>query len=274
MISINSILNFTSRFRNGYTAMDKIKIFLYNFLFIALYPINRVSFILMKKLILHPKTFFGNLTIRNSDGIFICRDHVDLDVVSENFEKGIRTYFKEFRKGVFVDVGANVGKYTIMISNQMTRNGKIISIEPHPDNFKILKKNINLNKCKNVIALNLACWNKRNNLKLFGHENQPLLASAIKSSKEYITVNAETLDNILKKMKIKDVDLIKLDVEGAESKVLEGMKLILKSGKPKIIFEAWTEDYVNTCKKILETYNYKIKQLDKIYWLGFCDKKL
>ena len=269
MMNINTILDFTSRFRNGYTTIDKIKIFLYNFLFIALYPINRVSFILMKKFILHPKILVGNFKIRNSDGIFVCRDHVDMDIVSENFEKGIRTYFKGFRKGVFVDVGANVGKYTIMISNQMARNGKVISVEPHPDNFKVLEEAIKLNKCKNVVSLNIASWNKKDVLKLFSHEDQPLLASAIKQSKKYIQVEADSLDHILEKLKIKDVNLIKLDVEGAESKVLEGMKRTLQSGNAKVIFEAWDDNYVKACKKVLENYNYKIKQLDKIYWLGF-----
>ena len=272
MTKIGHFLTFISRFRNGYETLDKIKIFLHNILYIGFYPINSIYFLMFKKIIIHPKFLFNNFKIKNSDGLFICRDNVDLDIVSETFEQDIRKYFKEFEKGIFVDVGANIGKYTIMISNQINNNGKIISIEPHPDNFKILKKNINLNKCKNVIPLNFACWNKKGTLKLFSHEDQPLLASAIKQSEKYVTVSAESLDNILKKVKIKNVDFVKLDVEGAESKVLEGMKTMLKSGKTKIIFEAWNDKYVNDCRKILETYNYKIKQLDKMYWLGYHDE--
>ena len=47
------------------------------------------------------------------------------------------------------------------------------------------------------------------------------------------------------------------------------MKIILKHGRAKISFEAWNDDYVHECKKVLEAYDYKMKHLDKMYWLGF-----
>ncbi len=227
-----------------------------------------MSFFLLKRNIVYPKILLTNFKVKNSDGLFICRDNIDLDIVSESFEFGIRKYFKKFKGGVFIDVGANIGKYTVMISNQINSRGKIISIEPHPGNFQLLKKNIEINDCKNVIPLNLACWDKKDLIKLFSHENHPLLASAIKQSTKYIEVDAEPLDDILDKLNIKNVDFIKLDVEGAEEKVLNGMKKILKAGKTKIIFEAWNDEYLLACKKILETYNYKVRHLDKMYWMG------
>jgi len=269
MSYIKNFLALINNFKYGYGTSDKVKIFLHNILYIILYPVNRFSFLFFKKHAIHPKFFFNGFKVKNSDGLFICRDNVDLDVVSEDFEYDIRKYFKTFKKGIFVDIGANIGKYTIMISNQVKGTEKIISIEPHPENFEILEKNIGLNNCKSVILLNLACWNKKGVLKLYSHENQPLLASAVRPSKNYIKVNSNSLDNILKKMKIKNVDLIKIDVEGAESNVLEGMENVLKSGKAKIIFEAWNDVYLASCRKILQNYNYKIKHLDKMYWIGF-----
>lgn len=269
MRSIKRLLTFVTRFRKGYKKGDKIFIFLYTILHLALYPINRLSFLTLKKNLIPPKIFFNNFTIRNYDGLFLCRDNVDLDVVSEDFERGIRSYFKEFKKGVFIDIGSNIGKYTVMIGNQLNDKGKVISIEPHPQNFEVLQKNIELNNCKNVTSLNIACWNKKNELKLYNHEDQPLLASAVKKSRKYITVKADTLDSILKNLEISNIDMVKIDVEGAESEVLKGMDYILKNKKPKVIFEAWDDDYLEACKKILENYGYGIEHLDKMYWIGY-----
>ncbi len=268
MSFLKKIFVFVTNFRYGSTIADKIKIFLHNFLFMVTYPLNRISFLLLKRNLFHPKILFRQFKVRNSDGVFICRDNVDVDIVSESFEKEIRNVFKDFKEGVFVDIGANIGKYTVMIGNQMKGKGKIISVEPHPSNFEILKKNVELNKCDNVTLVNAACWNTKSTLKLFSHETHPLLASAVKESKEFITVDSEPLDDILDRVGVKDVDLVKIDVEGAEPKVMEGMKRLLQTSKPKIIFEAWDASFVEACRKVLETYNYKINQLSSIYWVG------
>ncbi|MBI2542869.1 MAG: FkbM family methyltransferase [Candidatus Aenigmarchaeota archaeon] len=261
-------ITFITRFRSGYTPMDRIKIFLYSVLYILFYPINVLSFALIKRNLIHLKKIFNGFGVVNSDGVYVCRDNVDLDIVSENFERDIRKYFKNFNRGTFVDIGANIGKYTVMISNQMKDNGRIISIEPHPDNFKILEKNIEINELKNITPLNLACWNKKDSLKLFNHENQPLLASVTKSSGDFMEVAANSVDNILEEFGVDDVDMIKLDVEGAEAKVLEGMDKLLRKGRVKIIFEAWDDEHLSDCRKLLGGYNYKVEHLNKMYWMG------
>ena len=55
--------------------------------------------------------------------------------------------------------------------------------------------------------------------------------------------------------------LIKIDVEGAEAEVLKGATKTLKNSHPKIIFEAWDEQYLKKVKKILNKFNYKIKKI-------------
>ncbi len=271
IVKVEKALEFATRFRKGRKIQDKLNIFAYTLTHLLFFPINSLSFALIKRNLIPPKAFFNNFVIENSDGLFFCRDNVDLDVVSEDFESSLRKHFKSLKRGVFVDVGANIGKYTVMMSKSLGGKGKIISIEPHPENFKTLEKNMDLNNCSNAVALNLACWSKKTDLKLFSHEDQPLLASAVKTSKNYITTKADTLDNILDNLNIRKVDLVKIDVEGAERQVLEGMKNILKSGKAKIIFEAWNQEYVDACRKVLEKYGYKIKHLDNWYWMGLCE---
>jgi len=63
-------------------------------------------------------------------------------------------------------------------------------------------------------------------------------------------------------LKIKKVNLIKIDVEGAESLVLKGALKTLKNSHPKIIFEAWDKEHLDKVKKILKPFNYKIKKMD------------
>ncbi|MCS7139609.1 MAG: FkbM family methyltransferase, partial [Candidatus Nezhaarchaeota archaeon] len=112
-------------------------------------------------------------------------------------------------------------------------------------------KNIKLNGLKNVIALNIAAWNGECNLKLFigdvsGHHS---------AKKDFglgsITVKAMPLDDVVRDLRVKRVDLIKIDVEGAELEVLEGLVRTLKEHHPKVIVEVWR----------LETFNELVSRL-------------
>jgi len=69
-------------------------------------------------------------------------------------------------------------------------------------------------------------------------------------------------------LKINRVDLIKIDVEGAETFVLEGAKKTLKKYHPKIIFEAWDRGSLNECKKILHRVGYRIKKINSTNYLA------
>lgn len=152
------------------------------------------------------------------------------------------------------------------MGKKIDNKGKVLAIEPHPENFKILQRNIELNNLKNVTTLNLACSNKKGNLQLFLDEDgtgghSTIKPKKIKAGNNKIWVKAETLDTIIKKEKIKKVDLVKIDVEGAEAEVLEGATKTLKKYHPKIIFEAWDEQYLKKVKEVLKPFNYKIKQI-------------
>ena len=86
--------------------------------------------------------------------------NVDLDslrVLSPKFENWMNQYLCLEKNDVFVDIGSHIGKYTISIAKLIGNNGKVISIEPYPYNFKVLVKNIVLNGLENVLALNVAC---------------------------------------------------------------------------------------------------------------------
>ena len=207
--------------------------------------------------------FFGiksNLYLKNKDGIFFIRKNsADLWMLSPIGEEEIRKYFV-LTKGVFLDIGANVGKYSIMLGNQLEKKGKVYAFEPEPSNLKSLNRNLNLNKLKNVHIIPLACFDKKGKINFYLNNKNTGGHSLIKKSDKKISINANTLDSIVKVENIKNIKLIKIDVEGAELNVLKGAKEVLKKYKPKIIFETY---FPNKVLPYLKNFNYDIKKISK-----------
>jgi len=213
-----------------------------------------------------------DVRIENRDGKFFCRKGtVDAQFVAEAYEYAFRRYFEEITQGVFVDVGANIGKYTIKVARQVGDNGRVISIEPESYNFEMLKANIKLNKLSNVTPLNVACWNKNEKLRLYLSPSYVSTGDhSLKNpvSMDFVEVSALKLDDILKHLEIDHVDFIKIDAEGADGEVLEGAeKTIARNPYLKIVFEATNEDNLAKCQEVLGRYGFTITQIvkDKYY---------
>lgn len=140
-----------------------------------------------------------------------------------------------------IDIGAHIGRYTITSSKQVGNTGRVVAIEADPENFELLKRNIALNKLTNVLTLNYAVFSTRTRMKLYEQSasakyNSLMLARAAKT-KNYVEVNADTLDNILKLNEVNQVNWIKIDVEGAEFEVLKGSSKTLSSENVSLFIE-------------------------------------
>ena len=128
-----------------------------------------------------------------------------------------------------IDVGANVGWYTIIASKLVGKNGSVIAFEPEPENFAILKRNVLANGCDNVILEQKALSNAAETLTLYLDEVNKGMHSIVFDQKGgTIKVEALRLDDYLEN-RFKKVDFVKIDVEGAEPMVLEGMKRAIES---------------------------------------------
>jgi len=133
---------------------------------------------------------------------------------------------------VFIDVGANIGYYTLLASKLVGELGLVVAIEPSPTIFNTLKNNLALNKARNIRLVNMAVSDRPQVLRLFrGPEwNVGLTTTVEKSSfKLEGEVIAEPLSDILKPEEIQKARLVKIDVEGAEWAVAAGMGSILNS---------------------------------------------
>jgi FkbM family methyltransferase len=154
-------------------------------------------------------------------------------------EEDIVKLFRPKEGDIVIDVGAHIGKYTILASKMVGSTGKVIAIEAHPANYDILNKNIVLNKLSNVTTLNYAVHSKEAMVKLYepGQEEGFTIYNTIMSDRErvnnqkYIEVKANTLDSLMLANGISQVNWIKVDVEGAELEVLKGSTSVLSSSK-------------------------------------------
>ncbi|MHA1664402.1 MAG: FkbM family methyltransferase [Candidatus Njordarchaeales archaeon] len=112
------------------------------------------------------KNWLASRIMINLDGNkFYCIDSESIWILSYEFENWMWEHLKLNKGDVFVDVGAHIGKYTVPVAKIVGENGLVIAVEPHPENYRTLVKNIRLNDLKNVLALNIAAWSEECKLK-------------------------------------------------------------------------------------------------------------
>jgi FkbM family methyltransferase len=163
---------------------------------------------------------------------------VDILLLSELSEPFMSQYFKPKEDDIVVDCGAHVGKYTLPAS-KMVGGGKVIAIEAHPENYHALLENIDLNRSRNIMALNVAAFDYDGQIELNDAIHDAGYGVKGHSSEDSILVKARTIDSILLgDLGLSKVDYMKIDVEGAEVEVLKGArKIIAKSPDIKILIE-------------------------------------
>ena len=151
-------------------------------------------------------------------------------------------------KGMKVlDIGANIGYYTALLSQEAGDKGLIIALEPDLESYKYLSQSINSLENKNVLSFPVAASNLKKRLPLYiSKENRGDNRLYQNNQKrDYILVDCLTIDELSKKTEIDSFDLIKVDVQGYEPKVFQGMQNIIKSSKNlTIITEFWPKGII------------------------------
>lgn len=157
---------------------------------------------------------------------------------------------------IVIDVGAAFGFYTILASKKVGQAGKVVAIEAQPNIFDMLNRNIKLNKLTNIISLTYALYSKKTTLKLYNTYS----VMQERAGQSYIEVSADTLDNLLSQARIKEVNWIKIDVEGAEYEVLKGATQILSASKSiSILVEVHGKDTYEPVMELLRSNNFKVE---------------
>ena len=142
----------------------------------------------------------------------------------------------------FLDVGANIGYYTALATRAVGPNGKVIALEPDPESFQYLEQTIAANAVGNVQAFPIAASDVPATLPLYiSHDNRGdnrLYQPGVDWPK--IEVEARPIDALLAENDIETLDLIKIDVQGYEPKVVAGLsETIRRSPKLTLLTEFW-----------------------------------
>lgn len=173
-----------------------------------------------------------------------------------------------------IDVGANIGYFTLLMANRVGPQGKVIAFEPLAENFRILQENIKLNGHANVVAENLALMSRTERIELRSATPGAITWVASvridqNSAVESQSVEAVTLDEYVQKNGIAKVDFLKIDVEGAEASVLEGATNVLNRDQPTLLIEMhelgrFKEQHPAILK--LREHNYVLRSLGVREW--------
>ena len=180
------------------------------------------------------KTKFGDFCIRDID--------IDLNIASPSFErldldeliKRIQASLHANHDVAFIDVGAGFGNQTVAIANQFKDYQdklSIYSFEPEPDSYRLLVKNILLNKLTNVHSFEVALSDKESNQQFFYFEPMKQIVSFPTPKK--IHIRTMTLDHYMRHIKKSpNTDIyMKFDIEGHELNALIGSQKIINRYK-------------------------------------------
>ncbi len=143
--------------------------------------------------------------------------------------------------GVFMDIGANVGFFTLLAARRVGKGGQVHAFEPEPRTYAALRRNIALNRLTNVTAWQLALSDTAGTATLFPHAGGNSGAASLRpleNSGPPVAVELDTYDRLAAERGLPVPSLIKIDVEGAETKVIRGMtQLLSQETKPPILME-------------------------------------
>ena len=238
----------------------------------------------------------GNIVNVQGSKFYVDVNHLDLSMRqtfqayggNKVHEKSTTKLFeKVIKKGnVVLDLGANIGYFTLLSARLVGPKGKVYAFEPEPRNFSFLKKNVELNNYTQVIVNQKAVGNKKGKVKLYicpyetGHHTinqfegiENYTHKDKKITKKFVMVDLIVLDNFIKDKKI---DFIKMDVEGAELLALRGMAELLEKNKNiKLVIEFFPlliesmnsspKEFINT---LIKKHKFKISIIPNDYSAG------
>lgn len=183
-----------------------------------------------------------------------------IDVLRDNLEKG----------DIFVDVGANIGLISCIAAKIVGEGGKVLAFEPHHGFLSILKRNILLNGIDNTVVYDLALDDSAGIRKFYRDRTRPSTSALSDSGDCY--VQCVPGDSVIGR-----ADFIKIDVEGAEYRVLTGMGRLL-SGRVKLLVEAHEPNLKNfghslsDLRRFLELRGFSIREIDDGIMNWYCEK--
>ena len=172
---------------------------------------------------------------RQSDATFVSRD-IHTSKTAQVRAIAIETwcpYYTPKSGDIVIDVGAGIGEESIIFSNMVGPTGQIIAIEAHPSTYACLEASVECLTFKNVVPLQLAISDKRGTV-LISDDDAHLSNSIMQSSGDGIEVESKSIDDVARDLGLDRIELLKMNIEGAERLAVQGMREIA----PKVLHVA------------------------------------
>ena len=189
----------------------------------------------------------------------------------------LESLFKAMSPGVILDVGANIGNHTLMFSRYAQR---VLAFEPGHRAFGVLQQNLAANGLDHVTALNVGLSDTDATQTLYvelsGNLGESSLTLQNLTSDQYLedTIALRVGDAVVAEQGVGQVDFIKIDVEGHEQAVIQGLRQTIRSSRPVVLMEwelekSWLLDELKH-PQVLESYAAfpLIWNTSPAYWSG------
>lgn len=237
---------------------------------------NGYYYPLLEKRLLRPTKIFKNVVLDCVyDETFIFRANLSDWIQHHIFFMGyydheLSSWIKLNTKpgNTILDIGANVGAFTLLFSKRTGESGKVLAVEPFPINAASLIQNIKLNKINNVhIFLNpLGKKQELVNLEGYDSENQGLVFTKSIDSKEASSLCASFQilgDTLIESLSMCKIDIIKVDAEGHDIEILESLSNVISTSRPIIVLEFQPElkHQLVEIQNFARKFHYSIKDL-------------
>ena len=279
---LSELISWLKGCRYGYTYKDKIVLFLYIFnaiiiiiFIVGIFGKNKLIDIYFKRTYLLNWIPVKSVLVKINGTILSLPMILDyIILVKPDWEEKEREFMTQLNldynnNAIVMDIGANIGIYTILLSHVYPK-AKIIAIEASPTIFEMLRSNCKLNDLvfpgSNVLLINKAISDKddittefyeKHSMSTMLKEFLTNLSSTILTNKDQLNkklVRTVTIDNLVETIGVNEISLLKIDVEGAEVLALKGAIKTLTHKKIKNMVIEYHS---------LENYNYIVKLLEQ-----------
>lgn len=186
-----------------------------------------------------PKTGTRRTTLFGYTIDLSLEDYIQRNVYLGNYEPHesavVRAYLEPGM--TFLDVGANIGYYSLMASAAAGPSGRVLSLEPNPELYNHFQKTIRNNEIRNITLQQAAVgdqagWADLFVPKLAGNNTPTMIAN---EGGRPVRVPVITLDEFLDQQRVDRVDFLKIDVEGFEPKVIQGARSAIQAKKIRAV---------------------------------------
>ncbi|MBI1840573.1 MAG: FkbM family methyltransferase [Verrucomicrobia bacterium] len=171
-----------------------------------------------------------------------------------------RALSKILSRGMVVcDIGANTGFYTLLMSRRVGREGHVHAFEPSPGNLAFLRQHMALNKVSNATVHGEAL---SDGVGQAFFDTSPGSYQGRLDPKGRTPVSVTTLDHLWEQGALPPVDLLKIDIEGAEAGALRGGERLLRRFRPTLFLATHGVETHRECCRLLRSFGYRVQSLD------------